>query len=46
MFKFVDFMDDRFVVEYKAGYAQRLFLEKKGKFRLCYNNLAILNQRL
>jgi len=41
------FMDDSFVnlVEYKAGYAWRLFLNKRVNFRLCYNNLALLNQR-
>ncbi len=45
------FMDDSFVNlgEYKAGCAQRLFLKKRGKkgnFRLCYDNLVLLNQRL
>ncbi len=39
---------DSFVnlVEYKAGYARRLFLKKKGQFRLCYDNLVLLNKRL
>ncbi len=40
------FMNDQFVNlgQYKAGYTQRLFLKKK-KIRLCYDNLALLNQR-
>ncbi len=41
-------MDDCFVnlVENRAGCARRIFLKKKGQFRLCYDNLALLNQRL